>query len=309
MKRFYLTFTLPILLLAVSCSDSDTPGGEPSPSDPREECRFSNVKATPAATSADFSASYLYLGGFLVKENGFVCTPAGGGAPVTVVCERSTEPACTLRDLAPETDYELYCYVVAGGHTFRSETISFTTLEKGEEPEPTPDGKVVFGTLTVSERTATSATAAVTYTCEGEATVTDAGFLLKKAGQSDETRQSCGTAATSLRYTFTGLSENTSYEVAAYVVTPSKTWRSTAVGFTTEAGAVTPPDNNTRHKGWAELPNEVSNGDYLYVDHECAMEKGARARNFTACYSKSKLCPATGNHFRTALVRQALRQP
>ncbi len=131
MKRFYLTFTLPILLLAVSCSDSDTPGGEPSPSDPREECRFSNVKATPAATSADFSASYLYLGGFLVKENGFVCTPAGGGAPVTVVCERSTEPACTLRDLAPETDYELYCYVVAGGHTFRSETISFTTLEKG----------------------------------------------------------------------------------------------------------------------------------------------------------------------------------
>ena len=136
MKRFYLTFTLPILLLAVSCSDSDTPGGEPSPSDPREECRFSNVKATPAATSADFSASYLYLGGFLVKENGFVCTPAGGGAPVTVVCERSTEPACTLRDLAPETDYELYCYVVAGGHTFRSETISFTTLEKGEEPLP-----------------------------------------------------------------------------------------------------------------------------------------------------------------------------
>ena len=62
MKRFYLTFTLPILLLAVSCSDSDTPGGEPSPSDPREECRFSNVKATPAATSADFSDSYLYLG-------------------------------------------------------------------------------------------------------------------------------------------------------------------------------------------------------------------------------------------------------
>ena len=60
MKRFYLTFTLPILLLAVSCSDSDTPGGEPSPSDPREECRFSNVKATPAATSADFSASYIW---------------------------------------------------------------------------------------------------------------------------------------------------------------------------------------------------------------------------------------------------------
>ena len=87
MKRFYMTFTLPILLLAVSCSDSDTPGGEPSPSDPREECRFSNVKATPAATSADFSASYLYLGGFLVKENGFVCTPAGVHADLCICPE------------------------------------------------------------------------------------------------------------------------------------------------------------------------------------------------------------------------------
>lgn len=290
MKRFYLTFTLPILLLAVSCSDSDTPGGEPSPSDPREECRFSNVKATPAATSADFSASYLYLGGFLVKENGFVCTPAGGGAPVTVVCERSTEPACTLRDLAPETDYELYCYVVAGGHTFRSETISFTTLEKGEKPEPTPDGKVVFGTLTVSERTATSATAAVTYTCEGEATVTDAGFLLKKAGQSAETRQSCGTAATSLRYTFTGLSENTSYEVAAYVVTPSKTWRSTAAGFTTEAGAVTPPsgDSKARYKGWAELPDEITHSGWHYLYH--MRPDKTSVRNFSLCYSSEYRC-------------------
>ena len=142
---------------------------------------------------------------------------------MTVVCERSTELACTLQDLAPETDYELYCYVVAGGHTFRSETISFTTLEKGEEPEPTPDGKVVFRHAGPSRaHRHLRADAAVTYTCEGEATVTDAGFLLKKTGQSDETRQSCGTAATSLCYT-TGLSENTSYEVAAYVVTPSKT--------------------------------------------------------------------------------------
>ena len=46
-------------------------------------------------------------------------------------------------------------------------------------------------------------------------------------------RSQVNSAATSLRYTFTGLSENTYYEVAAYVVTPSKTWRSTAAGFTT----------------------------------------------------------------------------
>ena len=126
MKRFFLIFTLPILLLAASCNDSDTQGDGPSPSDPREDCQFSNVKAVAAATSAEFSAQYLYLGGFLVKENGFVCTPAGGGAPVTVVCERSTEPSCTLSSLIPETDYELYCYVIAGGHTFRSDAIAFS---------------------------------------------------------------------------------------------------------------------------------------------------------------------------------------
>ena len=291
MKRFFLIFTLPILLLAASCNDSDTPGDEPSPSDPREDCQFSNVKATPAATSADFSASYLYLGGFLVKENGFVCTPAGGGSPVTVVCERSTEPSCTLSSLTPETDYELYCYVIAGGHTFRSEKIAFTTL-KGDDPDPTPDEKVTFGAVTVSNKTSSSAAVAATYTHEGTEQVTDAGFFLKKAGQSAETKQSCGTATTSLRYTFSNLSESTAYEVAAYVVTPSKTWRSTAVPFTTESGGVTPPpDNNTRYKGWAELPNEVSNGDYLYVDHKCDMNNGTKARNFTACYSKSKLCP------------------
>ena len=50
MKRIYLTFTLPILLLAVSCSDSDTPGGEPSPSDPLEECRLSNLYETNSAS-------------------------------------------------------------------------------------------------------------------------------------------------------------------------------------------------------------------------------------------------------------------
>ena len=198
MKRFFLIFTLPILLLAASCNDSDTPGDEPSPSDPREDCQFSNVKATPAATSADFSASYLYLGGFLVKENGFACTPAGGSSPVTVVCERSTEPSCTLSSLTPETDYELYCYVIAGGHTFRSEKIAFTTL-KGDDPDPTPDEKVTFGAVTVSDKTTSSAAVAATYTHEGTEQVTDAGFFLKKAGQSAETKQSCGTATTSLR--------------------------------------------------------------------------------------------------------------
>lgn len=160
-------------------------------------------------------------------------------------------------------------------------------------------------TLTVSERTATSATAAVTYTCEGEATVTDAGFLLKKTGQSDETRQSCGTAATSLCYTFTGLSENTSYEVAAYVVTPSKTWRSTAVRVHHRGRRRHAADNNTRHKGWAELPNEVSNGDYLYVDHECAMEKGARGPQLHRLLRKSKLCPVWG---RRAVARRLCRR-
>ena len=156
---------------------------------------------------------------------------------------------------------------------------------------PSPRSRATIPTRHPTKRSPSAAVAA-TYTHEGTEQVTDAGFFLKKAGQSAETKQSCGTATTSLRYTFSNLSESTAYEVAAYVVTPSKTWRSTAVPFTTESGGVTPPpDNNTRYKGWAELPNEVSNGDYLYVDHKCDMNNGTKARNFTACYSKSKLCP------------------
>ncbi len=290
MKRFFRIFTLSVLLAAVSCSDGGTPDDGPSSSDPREECRFANVKAVPAAESAEFSASYLYLGGFAVKENGFVCTPAGEGTPVTVVCERSSEPTCTLQDLAPETDYELYCYVIAGGRTFRSEAIRFATLGKGEEPEPLPDGEIVFGKLTVSERTASSATAAVTYARKGEEPVVDAGFVLRKAGQSEQTEQSCGTAATSLRYTFTGLSEKTSYEVAAYVVTPSKTWHSVPVAFTTEAGTVTPPagDSKARYKGWAELPDEVTHTGWHYIYHMRPDETSVR--NFSLCYSSEYRC-------------------
>ena len=290
MKRFSRIFMFALLLSAVSCSDSGTAGDEPSTTDPREECQFTNVKAVPAAESADFSAEYLYLGGFLVKENGFVCTPAGGGAPVTVVCERSVRPVCTLRDLKPETDYELYCYVIAGGHTFRSDAISFTTLGKGEEPAPKPEEKVVFGALSVTERTASSASVVVAYTYEGGERVTDAGFLLKKTGQSGETKQSCGTSTTSLRYTFAGLSAGTSYEVAAYVVTPSKTWRSTPAAFTTEAGAVTPPsgDSKARYKGWAELPDEVAHTGWHYIYH--MRPDKTSVRNFSLCYSSEYRC-------------------
>ncbi|WP_417012898.1 DNA/RNA non-specific endonuclease [Alistipes sp.] len=290
MKRFFPIFMLSFVLLTVSCSDSGTTGDEPSATDPREECRFSNLKAVPAAESADFSAEYLYLGGFLVKENGFVCTPSGGGEPVTVVCERSTRPLCTLRDLKPETAYELYCYIVAGGRTFRSEAITFTTLAKGDEPAPKPEEKVTFGTLSVTERTASSVTVAVAYTHEGDESVTDAGFLLRKAGQSDEIRQSCGTATASLHHTFTGLSESTSYEVAAYVATPSKTWRSAPAAFTTEAGAVAPPagDSKARYKGWAELPDEVTHAGWHYIYH--MRPDKASVRNFSLCYSSEYRC-------------------
>ncbi len=289
MKRFFLIFMLPILFFAASCSDSDTPGDGPAPTDPSEECRFSNVKAVPAATSADFSAEYLYLGGFLVKENGFVCTPAGGGSPVTVVCERTTAPTCKLSGLEAETDYELYCYVIAGGHTFRSDAITFTTL-KDDDPDPTPDEKVTFGTLSVSDKTTSSAAVSATYTHEGEEQVTDAGFFLKKSGATAETKQSCGTATTSLRYTFTDLSESTDYEVTAYVVTPSKTWRSAAVSFTTETGAVTPPtgDSKARYKGWAELPDEQTNSKWHYIYHMRPDKKSVR--NFSLCYSSEYRC-------------------
>jgi len=288
MKRYFLIFTLPVLFLAASCSDSDPAGEEPSPADPHEECQFSDLKAVAAATSVELSASYLYLGGFLVKENGFVCTPSAGGTPVKVVCERSARPACTLGDLQPRTDYEVYCYAIAGGHTFRSDAIPFTTLESGEQPAP--EEKVVFGSLSITDIAADAATVAAAYTHEGAEKVTDAGFLLRKAGQSAETKHTCGTASTTLRLTFTGLSANTAYEAAAYVVTPSKTWRSAFRPFTTEAGAVTPPagDSKARYKGWAELPDEVAHAGWHYIYH--MRPDKSSVRNFSLCYSSDYRC-------------------
>lgn len=287
-KRLLFLFLLfPVLPLATACGDNGSTDEDPVPSDPREECLFSNLKAVPSSTSVAASAEYSYLGGFLVKENGFTCT-ADDGTSITVPCERSTTPACTISGLKAETSYELVCYVIAGGHTYLSEPQQFTTLESGEEPEPEEE-RVVFSALTVSGKTENSATVAASYTYEGPDRVTDAGFLLTGGGQSN-VKHSCGTATT-LQYTYTDLSANTSYEVKAYAVTPSKTWYGDTAIFTTDAASVAPPDAHTRHSGWAELPSEVNNGDYLYVEHACDMTNGKKARNFTACYSKSKLCP------------------
>ena len=91
-KRLLFLFLLfPVLPLATACGDNGSTDEDPVPSDPREECLFSNLKAVPSSTSVAASAEYSYLGGFLVKENGFTCT-ADDGTSITVPCERSIFP-------------------------------------------------------------------------------------------------------------------------------------------------------------------------------------------------------------------------
>ena len=388
MKRLlFILLLFPILSLTTACGDNGTTEEDPAPSDPREECLFSDLKAAPSSTSVAAAAGYTYLGGFLVKENGFICT-AEDGTVVTVPCERSTTPACTISGLKAETSYDLVCYVIAGGHTFRSEPLPFTTLKAGEEPEP--EEQVTFGTLTVSEKTANSASVTTTFSHEGSNQVTDAGFLLREAGANEvkyscgktsplkytftelrantaydirgyvvaggqtfrsETVQfttpesgeepepeeqvafspltvsgktesaatfatsytyegpdrvtdagflltgggqsnvkySCGTGTT-LQYTCTNLSANTSYEVKAYAVTPSKTWYGNATIFTTEAASVTPPggDSKARYKGWAELPDEITHSGWHYIYH--MRPDKPSVRNFSLCYSSEYRC-------------------
>ncbi|WP_300750244.1 DNA/RNA non-specific endonuclease [uncultured Alistipes sp.] len=287
MKRLLFLFLLfPVLPLATACGDNGSTDEDPVPSDPREECLFSNLKAVPSSTSVAASAEYSYLGGFLVKENGFTCT-ADDGTSITVPCERSTTPACTISGLKAETSYELVCYVIAGGHTYLSEPQQFTTLESGEEPEPEEE-RVVFSALTVSGKTENSATVAASYTYEGPDRVTDAGFLFTGGGQSN-VKHSCGTATT-LQYTYTDLSANTSYEVKAYAVTPSKTWYGDTAIFTTDAASVAPPasDSKARYKGWAELPDEITHSGWHYIYH--MRPDKTSVRNFSLCYSSEYRC-------------------
>ncbi len=56
----------------------------------------------------------------------------------------------------------------------------------------------------------------------------------------------------------------------------------------------TPPTYNesTAYSGWAELPDEQPemSGDYYYAYHMCD-DTDEPMRNFSVCYSKSKLCP------------------
>ncbi len=107
------------------------------------------------------------------------------------------------------------------------------------------------------------------------------------------------------------LDPNTTYTLYATAVIGESGMRSNSIEFTTEDGEpdpeVTPnpnpdpetdpevtPDpenNNTRHKRWAELPEEQDDkkGDYYYAYHMRADKSDVR--NYTVCYSKDKMCP------------------
>ena len=290
MKRLFRLFC-PLPLLFAACSDRSMSGGEPASAESaglREECEFVAVDAVPSDVSAEFSAEYRYLGGFRVQENGFVCTPSGGEA-VTVVCERSSTPRCTLGGLQPETDYAVCCYVIAGGRTFRSRTVLFAT-SAGDGTGPAPVEKIEFGPVTVSDRGGAEVAVAVDFVCEGVQRVVDAGFVLRRTDTGTETRSSCAAADGSLRHVFSGLSAGASYAAEAYIETAQRMWRSAPTDFTAAAAGGTPDPGGgrARYEGWAELPAETAHAGWHYIYH--MRPDVPSVRNFSLCYSSEYRC-------------------
>jgi DNA/RNA endonuclease G (NUC1) len=280
----YWPFTMIILLLFSACgegSESGLTNGEESTI--QEICNFSDVTVAVVGTTIDCSAEYHYLGGFRVKENGFVYQSATE-APLTLICNQSDKLHGVLSNLSPSTEYTIYAYIVAGGRTYKSKVVHVSTQE--QESTPSLEERLTFETIVISEKGMQQATAKVSYTTENLTKVLKAGFKLREGNSTTETTYTCS-GNTPLQYAFTNLKAATSYTVYAFVTTESNTWYSSSATFQTDEEISSTP-SKARYTGWAELPDEVTHANWYYVYH---MRPDAPAiRNYAVCYDASYRC-------------------
>ncbi len=170
----------------------------------------------------------------------------------------------------------------------------------GETPEPQPEPSVEpkFGTPRFENVTETSAD----ILCSAEfASIADAKvyFMLRQPDGSLKREVKPQVEGNLYKAQVGGLIPATVYEFELCIEFGGKTFKSGIGKFTTKkqgGGEVPGVDSNTKYKGWAELPNEdlaKKNNEYFYAYHLCPdiYAGGNKARNFTACYSKSKICP------------------
>ena len=170
-------------------------------------------------------------------------------------------------------------------------------LGDGSQVDPQPENTPKFGTPHFENVTETT----VEISCAFEFGVdgVEPYFLIRKTDGTGEHEVKANREGNVMKGYVGGLIPGTAYEFDLNCTWNGKTYTSGVAKFTTKAKegeGGSSVESNTKYKGWAELPNEdlsKKNKEYYYAYHICPdiYTATGNARNFTTCYSKSKICP------------------
>lgn len=321
MKQFFIWGLMAVAMMFVSCDEDDFKYdgdwfGAPE---------ISNVTANSLKIKCTTSINESVLNG---NQAGFKYVAIEGAEQGVFRFAKGEVSegvmSADIKGLTSQTRYALYPIIDFGSKIAEGQKVMATTLEGSDptpgpdpdpDPEPTPEEKPTIATPTAPEAeiTETSATLYCVVSYKGDETLSYA-FLYRKTGENvfQEVKAAeaksfslnaevlaAGTVKVSA--TVTGLTEATAYEYKLQVKAGEKSYESILSKFTTKkhegGGEVDPtPDPNMKYKGWAELPSEdlsKKDKEYFYAYHLCPDFKvgSQKMRNFTACYSKSKICP------------------
>ena len=170
-------------------------------------------------------------------------------------------------------------------------------LGEGGEVDPQPSNEPKFGTPQFTN--VTEASAEISCAFEFAVDGVEPYFLIRKIDGTDEREVKANRAGNVMKGYAGGLIPGTVYEFDLRCSFNGKIYKSGIAKFTTkqkEGEGGSSVASNTKYKGWAELPNEdlsKKNSEYFYAYHLCPdiYAGNTNARNFTTCYSKSKICP------------------
>lgn len=257
-------------------------GEEPDPVRPQFGTPTGSAVGENGAT---LNCTYSYTGEGSIESAGFAYRQGGAGEFVRQSCASTASPlTLELSDLATETRYEFYAYLVIDGDTYDSSHAYLTTgSSSGETARPE------FGALSASGVTETMATLNGSFTYEGSESITEAGFEYRRSSDSQYTSRTVTATPGSKSVSLSGLSASTDYTFRLYVVVGQNRYQSGEASFRTSSAAV----SGVYRSGWAELPVEVTNSDYYYAHHLCPdfYVGGHKARNYTVCFSAENHCP------------------
>lgn len=245
--------------------------------------KASNIEQTTATIECDLS----YSGTGVVSDIGFMYKVSS--APSFIKKSLSTtieKKSLELTGLTQNSDYTYYLYVVVDGKSYNSENVSFKTLDQGGLPTSEP----TFGTPKTSNIGQTAATIACDLSYSGTEAASEIGFEYKASSATAYTKKTLSSTIENKSLGLTSLSESTSYSYYLYVKIADKIYKSTEVTFTTTSSS----GNNAKYSGWAELPEENDDTDYLYAYHITDVKASGKSnymRNYGVCFSRSRKCP------------------